>query len=403
MSNALLFTLAILGPIGGGALPQQSAAASPQADPVWLTAYKQGRLDDAIRGLEGELPRMCDSPNSKAILCVAALNAIANLAGMTGDADRGERYAKRALALATSVFGARSQEVGEAYDNLGDSQANRGAFREAEDSYRRALAIREIAGTPMSKRASAYFAMARNLFDQDRFAEAEPFARRALELRRLISGEQHDDTAQAYQALGSVLGMLGRREESRNLIERAIAISEARGAQNPLLISHYGAMAIYFRREEEWLQAALFYERALRIATAMRRKEDLRAATLYANIAELRGRLGFSCLAMEYYGRALAIEGRVLRPDHPSPIWSRAGLADALVRTGRIAAGLTQIRIASRASRVRLVGADDERALATERRRGRDIAFRHVKTAWRAMTPARGSIPCRPSMLPGDT
>ena len=43
------------------------------------------------------------------------------------------------------------------------------------------------------------------IYDQGKYAEAEPLVRRSLEIRRQVLGEQHPDTATSYNNVAIVL------------------------------------------------------------------------------------------------------------------------------------------------------------------------------------------------------
>jgi len=102
----------------------------------------------------------------------------------------------------------------------------RGNYTEAEQLYRRALAIEEGAFGTDSPQAALYANNIVNLFlREERFADAEPFARRAVDIRTRKLGD-HPLTARAVINLAMILTHLGKADEAEALFQRGFAIQK---------------------------------------------------------------------------------------------------------------------------------------------------------------------------------
>ena len=74
--------------------------------------------------------------------------------------------------------------------------------------------------------ANIYRLFGDTLFDQQRYAEAEPLFRKALAIREKVLGPDHPDTARSNGDLAVTLKWLKRFDEAELLYRRALAIRE---------------------------------------------------------------------------------------------------------------------------------------------------------------------------------
>jgi tetratricopeptide (TPR) repeat protein len=97
-------------------------------------------------------------------------------------------------------------------------------YPEVERLYHRALAIEEGAFGPDSPQAATYANNIVNLLvDEGRFADAEPYARRAVDIRTRKLGD-HPLTARAVINLARIVAQLGKGDEAEALFARGFAI-----------------------------------------------------------------------------------------------------------------------------------------------------------------------------------
>ena len=76
------------------------------------------------------------------------------------------------------------------------------------------------------------------VFAQDKFAEAEPEARKALEIRRKVQGDRHPATANARLELANNLRMQGKSDEADKLYKQAVEICETELGRKSALTIH---------------------------------------------------------------------------------------------------------------------------------------------------------------------
>ena len=67
---------------------------------------------------------------------------------------------------------------------------------------------------------------AKLLFDQGEFPEAEPFYRRALEIRERVLGADHEDTIDCLESLASLTKSMGKADEAEKLFLRLIELQK---------------------------------------------------------------------------------------------------------------------------------------------------------------------------------
>ncbi|WP_376694572.1 tetratricopeptide repeat protein [Wenzhouxiangella sp. EGI_FJ10409] len=148
-------------------------------------------------------------------------------------------------------------------------------------------------------RAEAWSLRADTLGSQGRYQEAESAHRRAL---ALVDDEPPPTRARFMNGLGLTLYSLGRLDEARDLLERALDI----------------------RREHQ--------------------PESAELAESYNNLALLNATMDRNEVAREYYDRAIVLRRRVLGEDHPTTSFSLTNLASLLVQTGRPSEALPAFR-----------------------------------------------------------
>ncbi|MBF0155532.1 MAG: tetratricopeptide repeat protein, partial [Magnetococcales bacterium] len=168
-----------------------------------------------------------------------------------------------------------------------------GQYAEAEEAYRRAIALDE-------KDASPWSGLGNLLSDQTRFAEAEEAYRRAIAL--------DEKDAFPWNGLGTLLmSHLGRYAEAEEAYRRAIALDEKNaypwGGLGVLLADHLGRYA----------EAEEAYRKAIAL--------DEKKAAIWNNLGNLlTGYLGRYAEAEDAYRRAIALDEKDAGP------WNSLGI-----------------------------------------------------------------------------
>ena len=236
----------------------------------------------------------------------------------------------RALRVMKGAFGEGSIEHATALNSYGILCKFAGWFRLGERAYLRALAIAEAPpGDP-----ELVCALLHNLggleHARDRFAEAEPYARRGYELRAERLGENAPEALEDYGALAAIVADLGRFDEAEAMLRALLARFEDRYG-----VSHYEVavvchnLASVLSVTERLDEADALYRRALAIKRARLGAEHPDVALTLHNLAALCDARGDAREALALHRKAHALARRTLGPKHPTTVACRASLAAA--------------------------------------------------------------------------
>ncbi|MBX3593252.1 tetratricopeptide repeat protein [Sphingomonas sp.] len=277
--------------------------------------------------------------------------------------------------------------VAQAAPDAAERLEDAGRYREAEPLLRAAL--QRSGSRQDAAAADAAERLGDNLARQARPAEAEPFYRRALQIRLAVHGEGHPATARSYSQIAGLAADAGRLAEADALSRRACAILLAsEGPQSPALaralgnragiLARMGMMADayeLYRKSAEILQRAgpplaLDYAVALnnlavhlqrmaagdRVPAGFRRTFTMRQAVLsppmQGLMAGLAGEEGIDPMlrrrlladAAMAFRMALGIRIRLLGEMHPDTANSLNGLAASQRSLGDLAGAMQSYR-----------------------------------------------------------
>ncbi len=120
-----------------------------------------------------------------------------------------------------------------------------GKYAEAEPFARKALELGEAEfGTDHTTYANLLNNLSRLYESQGRYAEAEPFSKRSLAIREKALGPDHPDIGQSLNNLAGLYHVQGRYREAEPLYKRALAIYEkALGPDHPAVATPLNNMA----------------------------------------------------------------------------------------------------------------------------------------------------------------
>jgi tetratricopeptide (TPR) repeat protein len=193
-----------------------------------------------------------------------------------GDLDGAEADIRHALELNRRVRGPRHASVASTLDGLANALESRGKRAEAIEIYKEALGIWESIGVEKNGFDVAYVLnnLGYTLQHMDRFAEAEPYMKRAVEIRRRLLppdhpllvasifnlawiyyewerheqalpfwresivqrekryGADHNRVLMARERMAESLAALGRDEEARAILEDVLARREQLGDEH---------------------------------------------------------------------------------------------------------------------------------------------------------------------------
>jgi tetratricopeptide (TPR) repeat protein len=222
----------------------------------------------------------------------------------------------------------------------------RGPLAEAEQFYKRALALYEKAQGPHHPYAAAILNNLATLYlRQGRYGKAEPFLLcKPFYQRALALYEKAQEPDHPYAAILNNLAALylsqGRYGKAEPLLRRTLAIWEmAVGPDHPHVATSLNNLAVLFDNQGEYAKAQPLYRRALTICEKALGPDHPQVATTLHNLAGVYCNQGQYTEAEPLHRRALAIYEKAFGPDHPSVATSLYNLADIYSSQGRDAEG----------------------------------------------------------------
>jgi len=146
--------------------------------------------------------------------------------------------AEQAIALLERALDVRVRTLGPDHPEIATSRMNLGNALLAVEQYERASKSFEQAAAALRRRSGSEHDLADTLYNlaichhmRDDFAAAAPIYEEALLRSQALFGPDHPEVAFAMNGLGVALVELGRLEEARPLLERALAIRTRRGVE----------------------------------------------------------------------------------------------------------------------------------------------------------------------------
>jgi tetratricopeptide (TPR) repeat protein len=258
-----------------------------------------GRLDDRCTGVDAEAIRL---------EALANMGTALRLHGLYAEA---EPWLKRAIGQAQrNGLNAASHR-----NDLAVLYKYTGRFDEAERLYREALA--ETSGED-ALAATIYHNLGGLNHSRGNFAAAEPYARRARDIRRRLLGPDHPDTLADDCALAGVLDGLGRYAESEPIYRNALTrFASLFGERHPEVAVNLNNLAAIRWGQEDALEAEFLYLRSLSIKRELLGDAHPDTALTLFNYAAMLCDLDRQGEARPMALRALLVFEAVLEPSHP--------------------------------------------------------------------------------------
>lgn len=249
---------------------------------------------------------------------------------------------ERALAVIEAAEGKRSLRIPELLSLISQVHLSAGdAAAAREFTMRHETMVAELArSTDLPEDpellATALKHRVYHLFRQQRFAEAEPLARRAVEVNEELHGRFHSDTAGAVFNLGAQLHQLGKTDEARKCYEETIRIYErVEGPDSPSLSSVLGNLGWLLTSLGELDAAAPVLERGVELVESQLGPEHPSLVMSLNNLASLRGDQGDAAEAIRLYERSLAIAEKTMGPGHQHTLVTAVNLMTFLTNAAR--------------------------------------------------------------------
>ncbi|MBC7771455.1 MAG: tetratricopeptide repeat protein, partial [Pyrinomonadaceae bacterium] len=241
-------------------------------------------------------------------------------------------HLEQALILFPRVFGERSMEAGEVWNDLGELKRQLGDYPAANIAYLRAMEIQRPFPPSISK-AQTLNNLGLLRQAQGRFEEAVDLQQQALDIRITVSGHVNHEVATSYQNLGSVLVSMGRLAEAEDRFRECLNMRI-----NLLTPHHFRvantqlSLAILLGERGELNEAESLATRAIAVTEKTlgpAHAQMGRGLGCLGRIRELQGRLDE---AGELFQRSLDVRRQALPAGHPEIAVSLYNLGNYLVQ-----------------------------------------------------------------------
>jgi tetratricopeptide (TPR) repeat protein len=250
-----------------------------------------------------------------------------------------ENLYRRSLAISEKSLGPDHPDVAARLNSLALLLKDTNRMAEAEPLIRRALKIDEKSLSPFHPDVAARLnSLALLLNDTNRMAEAEPLYRRALEIDEKSLGHFHPAVAGDLNNLASLLQDTNRMAEAEPLLRRALEIDEKSfGPDHPDVAARLTNLASLLQDTNRMAEAEPLLRRALHISEKSLGPLHPDVAAPLTNLAGLLNDTNRMAEAEPLYRRALRIIEKSLGADHPDVATPLNNLADLLKTTNRMA------------------------------------------------------------------
>ncbi len=248
--------------------------------PSWLSKSQQGadlleqRRFDESKILLLEALDECDRDRPNSLWSFAILRALAVACGGAGDVDRLEPLLRRWIDAAENKLGNWHPELAYPYSMMALVREEQGKIAEAEDLYKRAVAILERTELPDAEDlTNALHELAFFFFRQRRWAEAEPLLRRVLDTMEREK-QPEGDILEYIEAISVLCAEQGRFAEIEAYCRRLLTFCEANPGEFGDSWYPMGLLACSFLAQDKASEAAVVFESVL---------EKMQSATLDDN------------------------------------------------------------------------------------------------------------------------
>jgi tetratricopeptide (TPR) repeat protein len=220
------------------------------------------------------------------------------------------------VTLATGLAAAPPQEMPidalrdwQFYNNAGWRSFQNKDYLKAEERFGAAIrVVRPYEATQRRLMARSYHDLARVLYQQRRFAEAQPLAAWALAVRESEPKVKPADVFQSLYTLGLIHEARRQHTDAERLLRRALELQEKTlGPSHADLALTLDTLARICGAQEKTAEAERLYKRAIAIASRNAPDENLDLAETSEHYAALLRRLKRNDEAAELEERALAI------------------------------------------------------------------------------------------------
>jgi tetratricopeptide (TPR) repeat protein len=310
-----------------------------------MAAAEQGRFLDARRlGDQAlRLARRLDGGRDRDQALARALRSLGTAQRAFGDFREAAETFQRALRHANASFGRASVEAAELHNDLGMTFKYAGRFADAKDAYGQAQTILEsLPDADPEDMAALYHNLGGLAHARRDYAAAEPWARRAIAIRSAVLGPKAPATLLDRSAHAAVLAGLGRSDEAEaSLRELLPELETALGQDHPEVAVALNNLAAIVQHRGALTEAEDLYRRVIDIKVARFGPDSPALAVARNNLGTVLRSTGRTAEAELEYQRALRLLDGAVADDHPNVAAIRRNLGnvrtreDALLARGR--------------------------------------------------------------------
>jgi tetratricopeptide (TPR) repeat protein len=191
----------------------------------------------------------------------------------------------------------------------------------------------DIASTEV---ADVFHVMGAYLLEKGQYALAAPLLQKALDLRRNLLGDEHEDIAASLDQAARIHELQGRYGEAEPLYQDALAMRKRLlGDEHPEVASSLNNLAVLYYNQGRYGEAEPLYQDALAMYKRLLGDEHPEVANSLNNLAVLYYNQGRYGEAEPLYQDALAMRKRLLGDEHPHVAISLNTLAMLYDNQGR--------------------------------------------------------------------
>ena len=229
------------------------------------------------------------------------------------------------------------REIGQIYQNLALSD-------DAERLVRRAVAVwrRE---PPSTELAAGLQQLGEIEAARARFAEAEPHFREALAMRHTLYREPHDDVAASLRSLADVLMNQRKFDAADSLYGEALALEQhLHGSRSPHVAQTLYSRAATSHDRGKFDDAEAMFREAVGIYRDTPQSRDPAAASARLNLATLLLFRQRYAEAEPLFREAVALRRDIYPPGHRALVEAQSGLGTLLFNTSRFSEAASVLR-----------------------------------------------------------
>ena len=245
------------------------------------------------------------------------------------------------------------------YHSLGETQYSLGDFTSALHSAKRALQVRiKVFGEDHASTADSYHLLEKTQYSLGDFTSALQSAKRALQVRIKVFGEDHASTADSYHLLGVTQHSLGDFTSALQSAKRALqARIKVFGEDHASTADSYHLLGVIQNSLDDFTSALQSTKRALQVRIKVFGEDHATTAYSYDSLGVTQHSLGDFTSALQSAKRALQVRIKLFGEDHASTADSYDSLGVTQHSLGDFTSALQSAKRALQV-RIKLFGED---------------------------------------------